>query len=214
MMSAAVSQKAIADALGITQPGVAKHIRKGMPVDSVESALAWHRRNVRPQRSRPRRARIVPRGAPEPVVTPRTPAEAASAATTASSLEELAELRTIARRGLADAQVAGDDYGLRAWTLAQAKIIDQAATTEERLLAISRAKGELLTVGEAREAFGTVLLDVRKLLDAAPAALAAKANPSDVHHARQVIEDWVRGALRTLYRGTDNPEVITSGGSE
>lgn len=213
-MTTAVSQKTIAAALCVSQPAVARHIKRGMPQDTVQSAVEWHHRNVRPQRPRPCRGRRMPRSARPALPPPPTPTEAASAATAESSLEELAQLRTIARRGLADAQVAGDDYGLRAWTLARAKIIDQAATTEERLLAISRAKGELLTVGEAREAFGTVLLDVRKLLDAAPAALAAKANPSDVHHARQVIEDWVRGALRTLYRGTDTPEAITSGGSE
>lgn len=197
-MSATVSQKAIADALGITQPGVAKHVRKGMPTDSIEAAAAWHYRNVRPQRPRTRHTR-------QRITTaPTTPAAAASAATAASSLEEIAELRTIARRGLADAQATGDSYGLRQWTLAQAKILDQAASTEERLLAISRAKGELLTVQEAREVFGSVLMDVRKLLDAAPASLAAKVNPGDPDHARLMLDDWLKGALRTLHRGGDD----------
>ena len=95
---------------------------------------------------------------------------------------------------------------MRAWTLAQAKILDQTATAEERLLAVARTKRDLLTVGEARECFGEVLADVRRLLDSAPAALAARANPSDVHHARTVIEDWVRSCLRTLHRGNGNPD--------
>lgn len=205
MMTTTVSQKAIADALGISQPGVARHVKKGMPVDSIESALAWHRRNIRPQRQRPRQGRKAT--AVAMATTPTTPDTIASAATAESSLEELAELRTIARQGLADAQAAGDTYSLRAWTLAQARILDQAATAEERLLAVARSKRELLTVGEARECFGEVLADVRKLLDSAPAALAARANPSDVHHARTVIEDWVRGALRALHRGNGNPDV-------
>jgi len=200
-MSTTTTQKDIAAALGVTQPAIARHAKRGMPTDSIESALAWHRRNVRPQRQRPRQSRK-----PAAVTTtmPTTPDATASAATAESSLEELAELRTIARRGLADAQATGDDYALRAWTLAQSKIIAQCADAEERLLAVSREKRELLTVAEARECFGAVLMDVRKLLDAAPAALAARANPSDMHHARQVIEDWVRAAMRTLHRGADD----------
>lgn len=206
-MTTTVSQKAIADALGISQPGVARHVRKGMPTDSVEAALAWHRRNVRPQRQRPRQSRTVPRSVTTTPPPPTTPDAIASAATAESSLEELAQLRAIARRGLADAQATGDSYNLRAWTLAASKILDQTATAEERLLAVARTKRELLTVGEARECFGEVLHDVRKLLDSAPAALAARANPSDVHHARQVIQDWVNTALRTLHRGNGNPDL-------
>lgn len=201
MMSANVSQQAIGEALRISQPAIARHAKRGMPTDSIESARAWYRRNVRPQRQRPRQAR---KAAAVTTTAPTTPDATASAATAESSLEELAELRTIARRGLADAQATGDDYALRAWTLAQSKIIQQCADAEERLLAVAREKRELLTVGEARECFGEVLADVRRLLDSAPAALAARANPADVHHARQVIEDWVRAAMRTLHRGADD----------
>jgi hypothetical protein len=197
MMTKAPSQTAIAAALGgISQPAVAQLKRRGMPCDTIEAAQAWHRRNVRPRQRRVHRTRTA---TPET----QTPAAVADAATTATTLEELAELRAIARRGLADAQSAGDDYSLRAWTLAQAKILDQSATTEERLLAIARDKGQLLTVGQAREAFGSVLLDVRKLLDAAPSALAAKVNPQDPDHSRAIIEDWRNGVLRTLHRGAD-----------
>jgi hypothetical protein len=124
-------------------------------------------------------------------------------ATTATTLEELAELRTIARRGLADAQAAGDDYSLRAWTLVQSKILGQSAETEERLLAIAQDQGQLLTVGQALEAFGSVLMDVRKLLDAAPSALAAKVNPGDPDHSRAILGGWLRGVLRTLHRGEE-----------
>lgn len=38
--------KQIGDALGMTPPAVLKHKRKGMPVNSVEEAAAWHKRNV------------------------------------------------------------------------------------------------------------------------------------------------------------------------
>jgi hypothetical protein len=196
MMTTAPSQTAIAAALGISQPAVAQLKRRGMRCDTIEAAQAWHRRNVRP---RQRRARRTGTATPET----QTPDDVADAATAATTLEELAELRAIARRGLADAQAAGDDYSLRAWTLAQAKILDQSATTEERLLAIARDKGQLLTVGQAREAFGSVLVDIRKLLDAAPSALAAKVNPQDPDHSRAIIEDWRNGVLRTLHRGAD-----------
>jgi hypothetical protein len=197
MMTKAPSQSAIAAALGgISQPAVAQLKRRGMPCDTIEAAQAWHKRNVRPRQRRVRRTRTA---TPET----QTPADVADAATTATTLEELAELRAIARRGLADAQAVADDYSLRAWTLAQAKILDQSATTEERLLAIARDKGQLLTVGQAREAFGSVLVDIRELLQTAPAALAAKANPGDPDHARMIIEDWRNGVMRALNRGAD-----------
>lgn len=200
-MSASVSQTAIGKALGVTQPAIARHARKGMPTHDLASAAAWYRRNVRPQRPRASRSRKA--GAPAPT----TPTATASAATATSSLEELAELRAIARRGLADAQANGDDYALRSWALAQSRILDQSAVAEERLLAVARAKGELLSVQEARECFGSVLMDVRKLLDAAPAALSAKVNPQDPDHARAVLDDWLKGALRTLHQGESGPEV-------
>ena len=42
---------------------------------------------------------------------------------------------------------------------------------------------------------------MRKLLDAAPSALAAKVNPGDPDHSRAILDDWLRGVLRTLHRG-------------
>jgi transcriptional regulator with XRE-family HTH domain len=195
-MSKAPSQSAIAAALGISQPAISQLVRRGMPTHDIEAAQAWHRRNVRPRQRRVPRTRTAN---PET----QTPDDVAAAATSATTLEELAELRTIARRGLADAQAAGDDYSLRSWTLAQSKILAQSAETEERLLAIAKDQGQLLTVGQAREAFGSVLMDVRRLLDAAPSALAARVNPGDPDHARMIIEDWRNGVLRTLHRGAD-----------
>jgi hypothetical protein len=197
MMTKAPSQTAIAAALGISQPAVAQLKRRGMPCDTIEAAQAWHRRNVRPRHRRVPRTRTA---TPEA----QTPDDVADAATTATTLEELAELRAIARRGLADAQSAGDDYSLRSWTLAQSKILAQSAETEERLLAVAKDQGQLLTVGQAREAFGSILLDIRKLLDAAPAALSAKVNPGDPDHARMIIDDWRNGVLRALHRGEES----------
>jgi len=196
-MSASVSQVAIAKALGVTQPAIARHAKRGMPTDSLASASAWYKNNVRP---RPRASRARKAQAPAPT----TPAAIASAATAASSLDELRELRDVARRGLADAQAAGNDYATRAWALARSRILDQTSVAEERLLAVARAKGELLSVQEAREAFGSVLVDVRRVLDAAPAALCAKVNPQDPDHARAILDDWLKGALRTLHRGADD----------
>ena len=206
MMTKAPSQTAIAAALGISQPAVAQLKRRGMPTDSIEAAQAWHRRNVRPRQRRVRRTRNADLGPMVPAPTtgtivPKTPDDVTEAANSATTLQELAELRTIARRGLAAAESAEDDYSLRAWTLAQSKILAQSAETEERLLAAAKDQGQLLTVGQAREAFGSVLMDVRKLLDAAPSALAAKVNPGDPDHSRAIIEDWLRGVLRTLHRG-------------
>jgi hypothetical protein len=187
-----VTQAAVGAALGISQPAVAQLKRRGMPCDRIEAAQAWHKRNVKPRQRRVRRTRAA---------SPETPDAVADAATASTTLQELADLRAIARRGLAAAETAEDDYSLRAWTLAQSKILAQSAETEERLLAIAKDQGQLLTVGQAREAFGSVLKDVRKLLDAAPGALAAKVNPGDPDHSRAIIEDWVRGVLRTLHRG-------------
>jgi len=197
MMTKAPSQTAIAAALGISQPAISQLVRRGMPTHDIEAAQAWHRRNVRPRQRRARRTRTAN---PET----QTPDDVAAAATSATTLEELAELRAIARRGLADAEAAGDDYSLRSWTLAQSKILAQSAETEERLLAIAKDQGQLLTVGQAREAFGSVLMDVRRLLDAAPSALAARVNPGDPDHARMIIEDWRNGVLRTLHRGEES----------
>jgi hypothetical protein len=197
MMTKAPSQTAIAAALGISQPAISQLVRRGMPTHDIEAAQAWHRRNVKPRQRRVRRNGTTTLG----TIVAKTPDTVAAAATTSTTLEELAELRTIARRGLADAQAAGDDYSLRAWTLAQSKIVAQSAETEERLLAIAKDQGQLLTVGQAREAFGSVLMDVRKLLDAAPGALAAKVNPGDPDHSRAFLADWLRGVLRTLHQG-------------
>jgi hypothetical protein len=208
MMTKAPSQSAIAAALGISQPAISQLVRRGMPTHDIEAAQAWHRRNVRPRHRRVRRTMgadsVTTVTTPTTgTIVPKSPADVADAATTATTLEELAELRTIARRGLADAQAVADDYSLRAWTLAQGKIIAQSAETEERLLAIAKDKGQLLTVGQAREAFGSVLVDIRKLLEAAPSALAAKVNPGDPGHARMIIEDWRNGVMRALHRGAD-----------
>ncbi len=46
-----ISQRFIAQALGMSQAAVSKFVRRGMPISSVEAARAWHRTHVRPRMS-------------------------------------------------------------------------------------------------------------------------------------------------------------------
>jgi hypothetical protein len=186
-----MSKAAIARGLGMTRQTFHQHEQRGCPADSVEGAKAWLAGHVRPRRGRKTTA---------PASAPR-PADIAKAAEGAELLEDICELRAIARDATRRAAAAGDDYGSRQWSLARTKIVGAMATAEAEAMAVQRQRRELLTVAEAREIFGAVLLDVRKLLDAAPAALAGRVSPADPDHAREILESWRTAMLRTLHGG-------------
>jgi len=46
-----ISQRCIAEALGMSAAAISKFVRRGMPIGSVEAARAWHRAYVRPRMS-------------------------------------------------------------------------------------------------------------------------------------------------------------------
>lgn len=48
-MQKATSQADLAQALGLSESAVSKFKRQGMPIDSIDSARAWHARQVRPR---------------------------------------------------------------------------------------------------------------------------------------------------------------------
>ena len=61
MFNSGVSYSLIADELGITKQAIARHVKNGMPIDSVGVAVGWYEANVRVRgRSRAGRRHSLP----------------------------------------------------------------------------------------------------------------------------------------------------------
>lgn len=101
---AAVSQAFIARSLGLSGAAIAKLKKQGMPVDSVESAMAWRvqRQNVAARKPLPAQAQATAGSFPPPRSVPAAmPDEDHQAARTRREIAEanLAEMREAEERG-------------------------------------------------------------------------------------------------------------------
>lgn len=104
-----VSKKAIALALGISQPAVSRHVRHGMPTDDIDRAVGWYRANVDARQRDGQAGELVPsreRALRERLLQAQVARAEAEAAQLAGTLATTASIVAAARRA-AYAIVAG-----------------------------------------------------------------------------------------------------------
>jgi hypothetical protein len=174
-----MKQNDLAAALGIDKSKVSRCAKRGMPTDSVENASIWLQRN-RVKFSGPSKAGNFPS------VTISTasgdPVDARQRAVDAEAACYKVMTEAIGRGIPIEIKTAA-----AAWRDAQKAVIES-----ERLLLETQTKARtMIGLDEVNEVFGRHLGGLRQLIDALPAALAAKCNPADPDLAREVLEDGV-----------------------
>lgn len=211
--------RALAEGLGISHPAVLKLTKKGMPVDSVEAAQEWRQRHIgHRQRASMLRAPVVTEPIAEEVILPDPPpsqdpeveeriAQQAEQVATIESeivngtqscretLQQSRQLRKFAMAQVARWNQAQDAEQTRRWVMIHTQLSQRQSNYEKQLRDCIERDGLTLSYGEAERIFRTILQDIRVIAMAMPAALAVRVNPSDQHHAQQLLTEWVQKTL-------------------
>jgi hypothetical protein len=183
-MPQGLSQGQIAKALGISQPAVAKAVKRGMPLDSFEAATEWRRANQNARRTKTSQP-PAPRPtepAPDPVDLP----------------DDLAVTDHMRRIAVRDFEAAGSIQE-RAAASRTVRDAEEAHETRKRDMVKSEQEAQTLM---HRDQVQAVIAEetgkLRSLLEAMPAAIAQAANPSDPELARDTVADYLEQVFSTL----------------
>ena len=184
-MSQGLSQSQIAKALGISQPAVAKAAKRGMPLTSVEDALAWRRVNQSAKRTK---TSAGPTPTPEPIGLSALPELPDDLAVTDKlrriAVNDFERASTIQERSAASRTV---------------KDAEEAHEIRKRDLVRSEQESQNLM---HRDQVQTVIAEevgkLRALLEAMPGAIAMAANPHDPELARDAVADYLEQVFSTL----------------
>jgi transcriptional regulator with XRE-family HTH domain len=180
-MAQGLSQGQVAKALGISQPAVAKAVKRGMPLDSVEAAMEWRRMNQSARRGRVSQ-----------------PAATQAAAEPAELPDELAVTDRLRRLAVRDFENAGSIQE-RAAASRTVRDAEEAHETRKRDMVKSEQEAQTLM---HRDQVQAVIAEeagkLRALLEAMPAALAQAANPADPELARDTVADYLEQVFSTL----------------
>jgi hypothetical protein len=191
-----MTQAALAKELGITKQAVQKLARRGMPLTSPELARAWRARNTRSQVTPPRPP------TPESIMQALDDEQGGGAQDAdgiTANLALLARLREAATERYESALAAGEDDNARKWGALLLALAQRGAETESKLRRLREQDGETLTFNEAREVLGKILAEIKVLISAMPAAMAAQVNPTDSIHAQRALEGWRDSMFRKIH---------------
>jgi hypothetical protein len=177
------SQIEIAEALGLTRQRVSVLVKQGMPIDSVEAAMAW------------REAREDERRRPAPIVELETLTDLTleqSIVTHKARVEHAGEIWDAAMRG-------GDTNGPKyqsSYNAAFKTLIDLEAELERRRV----ANADFISAKEATGAMRELMAEVVNRLDKLALDCAEGCNPETPAKAVKVLEAWVRKTREDLSR--------------
>ena len=168
------SQTEIADALGLTRQRVSILVKKGMPIDSVEAAIAWRQAQ---DDARVRRAPIAPAQLDD--------------GTLADTIAEHRTLVTRARGVWLGAMESGDTNQAKyqsAYNASLKSLINLEEEQERRLILTK----EYISAKEATEAMRELAAMVVNRLDKLALDVAEACNPENPAKAVKALEAWVR----------------------
>jgi transcriptional regulator with XRE-family HTH domain len=184
-MSQGLSQSQIARALGISQPAVAKAAKRGMPLTSVEDALAWRHVNQSTKRTK-----AGPRSAPTP--------EPIGLSALPELPDDLAVTDKLRRIAVKDFENAGTIQE-RSAASRTVKDAEEAHETRKRDLVRSEQEAQnLMHRDQVQSVIAEEVGKLRALLEAMPGALAMAANPHDPELARDAVADYLEQVFSTL----------------
>ena len=190
------SQVRIAEAIGVTKGRISQLKKEGIPLDDIEKAKAWHSQKYGVLA--PKGARIEPSKTPiqQPVVAP-----------TSDDIRRDDPIGVLARARQAEIVA----YGVIAESVRNKNVRDtRNATANWRTVMHARMEaesevarwriqtGELWRRAECLEYITKMNNQLRGLLEALPAAIAARCNPSDPNTASAALEDGVEQIIATI----------------
>lgn len=188
----------LATQLGMSANGVHKMVKRGMPKTSVEEAIAWRKRNVNQKTGAPLEQSFPPSAGPIPSQEEQDHAtEVASTKVIPTAgesckdaLSDAITSRTLAKRMIVVSQRNGDYEAARRWMQTMQQLLHRQAGLETQYRNLLERDGITIQVPDAESRYRTVLMDLKVIINAMPAALAVKVNPQDPVLAQRALEEW------------------------
>lgn len=184
-----ITQKQLSDAWGIDKGRVSKMVKAGMPLTSEADASRWRLINQKkPSRVRPI---LKPSANSSEPSDPSEFVESIKSETTNGRLIRARRAELVAYSLVGRAYRDGSPVALRAaiqgWGEAK-KRVSEAEVEHAQFEELTKAT---MRTSEVQEVYTKFLGQIRSLLDALPASLATRANPSDPECAKRAIQEGV-----------------------
>ena len=180
-----IKQKELCEKWGMDRGQLSRMVKRGMPLTSEADALRWRMEN---QKASPRSAPPLKKDDSE---SPDLSDDDYKAITTLGRLLRAQKMEIVAFNQMVKAGRQENPIQTRAaihaYERAQ-KAVRQAELDHHAEQAHLR---QTLSADEVQETFTKYLGGIRALLDAMPASICSRANPSDPECAKQAIEDGV-----------------------
>lgn len=201
-----LSERAMADALGLKKTTVREHKLNGMPMASAEDATDWLRKNVRVRKADLSRASAGAQA--QALVTADIAAKpfadesqgvsfgAADEATPDFDREMLRQDERLvreARKQVEACMKSGDRVGFADALSSYSKLSKELNAARLRWLESERVAGRLLDLDEVNAAVTPHVAEVRRSFIKLGDRIAVKVNPGNPKHAKAVIDEAVDG---------------------
>lgn len=184
-----ITQKQLCDAWGVDKGLVSRMVKAGMPLTSEADASRWRLINQKkPSRVQPI---LKPSASSSEQSDPSDFAESLKSETTNGRLIRARRAELVAYSLVGRAYRDGNPVALRAaiqgWGEAK-KRVSEAEIEHAQFEELTKAT---MRTSEVQEVYTKFLGQIRSLLDALPASLATRANPSDPECAKTAIQEGI-----------------------
>lgn len=183
------NQTDVANALGLTRQRVSALVKKGMPTDSVDAAVAWRQAQVDGRTRRMQGVTI--------------------AALNAHSLDDIvlqqSNLVASARIAYRNAIESGDQSQGKLQT-AYNQALKTLISLEEEQRSRAVADSEYVSKAEAASAIKTIIGEILQAMDDLPTDVAERCNKANPAQAIKPLQDWVRKTREQIANHDPFPE--------
>jgi hypothetical protein len=193
-----ISQTVLVEKWGVTKGRISQLVKRGMPLDSVESAEEWRRKyaTITPKEKAPKNPDI-PDPPTEVALDLKTISDPGIEGLLGRAIEEELAAYSLVTRAFKANELAALPLALRAHREAQKNRMEAHDRVEDARL---RNK-ETITMAGAKSVISSVLNQIRAALLNAPSTLCSKLDPTRAEHARRVVDEWVQGMMTQINAG-------------
>lgn len=192
-----ITQSNLAKSWGIDPARVCRMVKAGMPLTSEAEASRWRLLNQK------KPSRTLPILAPSENSTEQSEVSDSESMKSENSLGRLIRAKRaelVAYSLVARASREGSPVAMRAAIAGWGEAKKRASEAEMEHAQFEEATRAVIRMDEVREIFGKWLGSIRNLMDAMPASLSSRANPSDPECAKQAIKEGIDQIFVTIQK--------------
>lgn len=182
---------------GMDRGQISRMVKAGMPLTSESDAYRWKLANQKkPSRVQP----ILPPSSTLSETSETSDSESLKSENSLGRLIRAKRAELVAYSLVARASRDGNPVAMRAAIAGWGEAKKRASEAEMEHAQFEEATRAVIRLDEVREVFGKWLGSIRNLMDAMPASLSARANPSDPECAKQAIQEGIDQIFVTIQK--------------